>query len=191
MTKGKNLIIREVAKRYILNFLNKELETIKAGHSIKIIDLEKKIKIPLHIPEFDYEVNLTGSVDRIDEFDGTLRIIDYKTGKVFQGQVEVVEWEDLITDYDKYSKSFQILTYAYMLNTIEPFSSPAEAGIISFKNLLGDYYLKFGKKTAPRSKDKDQRITPETLDAFYMELKKLIVEICHPEIDFIEKEVMR
>lgn len=61
MTKGKNLIIREVAKRYILNFLNKELETIRAGHSIKIIDLEKKIKIPLHIPELDYEVNLTGS----------------------------------------------------------------------------------------------------------------------------------
>lgn len=189
MTRGKNLIILEVAKRYISNFINKEIQTLKAGHQIKIIDLEKELDILLDIPELNFPVHLRGTVDRIDEFDGTLRIIDYKTGKVNQGQVEIVDWKDMTLDYDKYSKSFQILAYAYMMNATERFSQPIEAGIISFKNLQGDYFLKFGKKPSARSREKDHSISEETLDAFQIELKKLIVEICNPEIDFIEKDV--
>ena len=189
MTKGKNLIILEVAKRYILNFINKEIETIKAGHQIKIIDLEKELDVLLDIPELDFKVRLKGTVDRIDEFNGTLRIIDYKTGKVSQGQVEVIDWEDITLDYDKYSKSFQILAYAYMMNKTQPFSQPIEAGIISFKNLQGDYFLKFGKKPSSRSQNKEQTISQDTLKDFQVELKKLILEICNPEIDFIEKDV--
>ncbi|MBA6151821.1 PD-(D/E)XK nuclease family protein [Gelidibacter maritimus] len=189
MTKGKNLIILEVAKRYISNFINKELETLKAGHEIKIIDLEKELDIAVEVPELDFKVRLKGTVDRIDEFNGTLRIIDYKTGKVNQGQVEIVDWEDITLDYNKYSKSFQVLAYAYMLSETEHLSNPVEAGVISFKNLQGDYFLKFGKKSAARSRDKDQTITKDTLDHFYEELKKLILEICDPEIDFIEKDV--
>lgn len=191
MTKGKNLIILEVAKRYISNFINKEIDTLKAGHRIKIIDLEKELNIPLDFPELEFKVHLRGTVDRIDEFDGTLKIIDYKTGKVAQGQVEIVDWEDITLDYDKYSKSFQILAYAYMMNATEKFSQPIEAGIISFKNLQGDYFLKFGKKPAARSREKDHSISEDTLNAFYTELKKLILEICNPEIDFIEKDVSR
>lgn len=189
MTKGKNLIILEVAKRYISNFINKEIETLKAGHQIKIIDLETELDVPFDIPELDFKVRLKGTVDRIDEFDGTLRIIDYKTGKVNPGQVEIVDWEDLTLDYEKYSKSFQVLAYAYMLNETAPLSKPIEAGVISFKNLQGDYFLKFAQKPSSRSRDKNQSITQQTLEDFYGELKKLILEICNPEIDFIEKDV--
>lgn len=189
MTKGKNLIILEVAKRYVLNFINKEIETLQAGNQIKIIALEKELNITVDMPELGFPVHLRGTVDRIDEFNGTLRIIDYKTGKVNQGQVEIVDWEDITLDYDKYSKSFQILAYAYMLNNTKQFSQPIEAGIISFKSLQGDYFLKFAKKPSARSRDKDHNISTETLDAFHLELKKLILEICNPEIDFIEKDV--
>src|SRR5690606_35473904 len=81
--------------------------------------------------------------------------------------VEIVDWEDITSDYNKYSKSFQILAYAYMLNATEGISQSLEAGIISFKNLQGDYFLKFGKKPSSRSRDKDHTITKETLDSFY------------------------
>src|SRR5690606_22462609 len=104
---------------------------------------EKEIKIPIQIPELNFPVYLKGTVDRVDNYNGTIRIIDYKTGKVEQNKVEIVEWEDMTTDYDKYSKSFQVLTYAYMLNELEAFSGSVEGGIISFKNLQGDYFLKF------------------------------------------------
>ena len=188
MTKGKNLIIFEIAKRYVHNFLNKELETVKAGNIIKIVALEKEIKIPITIPDLDFPVFLRGTVDRIDNYNGVTRIIDYKTGKVQQNKVEIVNWEDITSDYDKYSKSFQVLTYAYMLNEIEPFSNTVEGGIISFKNLQGDYFLKFAKKDkSGKGADKDNNITQETLEAFQLQLRGLIIEICNPNIDFVEK----
>ncbi|MCK7589406.1 PD-(D/E)XK nuclease family protein [Subsaxibacter sp. CAU 1640] len=188
INKGKNLIIFEIAKRYVNNFLNKELESIQAGNSIKILALEQEVKTEIRIAAIDFPITIKGNVDRIDEFNGTKRIIDYKTGKVEQHKVEVVDWEAILTDYDKYSKSFQVLTYAYILNAMEAFSSPIEAGIISFKNLQGDYFLKFAKKDkSGRGAQKEFAISSEILTAFETQLVVLISEICNPEIDFVEK----
>lgn len=187
-TTGKNLIIFEIAQRYISNFINSEIKLLKMGNQIKILAIEVEEKIELHIDGIPYPVYLTGKVDRIDEFNGVTRVIDYKSGKVGQNKVEIVNWEDLTTDYDKYSKSFQILSYAYMMHQKKKIKLPVEAGIISFKN-LNEGFLKFGVKESTRSQKKNQLITEETLNNFEVELKKLIIEICNPNIDFIEKEL--
>lgn len=184
-SKGKNLIIFEVVKRYISNFLDREITDVEAGNIIKIIKIEANLTLEVPIPELDFPVKINGKVDRVDEYNGQLRIIDYKTGTVKQGDVELIDWEELNQDY-KYSKAFQVLTYALMMNKEIPVNN-AEAGIISFKN-LGSGFLKFGTKTSPYSK-RDQQITTETLETFTVELKKLILEICDPNIPFIEKEI--
>ena len=187
-TKGKNLIIFEIAKRYISNFINSEIQSLKAGKKIKILAIEADEKIELKIDGLDFNVKLNGKVDRIDQFDGVTRVIDYKSGKVEQNKVEIVDWKNITTDYDKYSKSFQILCYAYMMHKQNLIQLPIEAGIISFKNLSSGF-LKFGKKASTHSRTKDQLITEETLNNFEIELKKLILEICNPELNFIEKEL--
>jgi hypothetical protein len=189
ITKGKNLIIFEIAKQYVLNFLNLEIADLKEGNTIKILDIEaENNKVKLNIPELNFPVYLNGKVDRVDEYNNTIRIIDYKTGRVNQNKVEIVDWENITLDYDKYSKSFQVLAYAYMLNRNKPFTKPVEAGIISFKNLKAGF-IKFAKKETVYSRSKETIISKETLNAFELELKKLILEICNPKIDFIEKEV--
>ncbi|MDG1728575.1 MAG: PD-(D/E)XK nuclease family protein [Algibacter sp.] len=188
ITKGKNLIVFEVAKRYVSNFLDLEIKALKAGDKIKIIAIEANNNITINISELDFPIRIKGKVDRVDACNGTTRIIDYKTGSVQQNQVEVVNWEDITTDYKKYSKSFQILTYAYMMHTSKEIQLPIEAGIISFKK-LNDGFLKFAKKESAFSRSKNTLITDDTLIAFENELKKLIIEICNPKIDFTEKEV--
>ncbi|WP_246124808.1 PD-(D/E)XK nuclease family protein [Algibacter pacificus] len=189
ITKGKNLIIYEIAKRYVSNFLNLEIEDLKAGNEIKIIAIESNNNVLIEIPELDFPVKLTGKVDRVDEYNGVTRIVDYKTGRVDSGKVEIVNWEDLTTDYTKYSKSFQVLTYAYMMLLSNEITLPVEAGIISFKNLKAGF-LKFSKKDkSGNGAKKDSLITQDTLDNFYIELKTLILEICNPNIPFTEKEV--
>lgn len=188
ISTGKNLIIFEIAKRYVSNFLNLEIKALKAGNEIKILAIEADNEIEINIPELDFPIKLKGKVDRVDECSGTIRIIDYKTGKVEQNQVEIVEWEDIATDYKKYSKSFQVLCYAYMMQASQNLKFPIEAGIISFKNLSSGF-LKFAQKESSSSRKKDSLITQETLLDFETELKKLIVEICNPKIDFVEKEV--
>lgn len=189
ISKGKNLIIFEIAKRYVSNFLDLEIADLKAGNCIKIIAIEANKNVSINIPGVPFPINLTGKVDRIDEYNGVVRIIDYKTGKVQQNQVEVIDWEDITTDYDAYSKSFQILTYAYMMHHSGDIKLPVEAGIISFKN-LNSGFLRFAKKNkSGAGAKKDFLINQDTLNAFEEELKKLIIEICNPNIDFVEKEV--
>ena len=186
-SKGKNLIIFEVVKRYISNFIDREITEVQAGNDIKIIKIEANLTLEIPISELGFPVKIHGKVDRVDEYNGQLRIIDYKTGNVNQGDVELIEWEELIQDY-KYSKAFQILTYALMMNKDIPLNN-AEAGIISFKN-LGAGFLKFGTKTSAYSK-REQQITSVTLENFTVELKKLILEICDQNIPFTEKEIER
>lgn len=189
ITKGKNLIILEIAKRYVSNFLNKEEASLKQGHKIKIIKVEEALNCNIEIDGLDFPIKLTGKVDRVDEFNGTLRIIDYKTGKVEQNKVEIVNWEDITTDYTKYSKSFQILMYAYMMSKKQAISLPVEAGIISFKNLAAGF-LKFAKKDRMGyGARKETLITQDVLNNFEQELKKLLLEIYTPDIAFIEKNV--
>ncbi|MDN3664819.1 PD-(D/E)XK nuclease family protein [Algibacter miyuki] len=189
ITKGKNLIIYEIAKRYVSNFLDLEITDLKAGNEIKIVAIESNNTVLIDIPELDFPVKLTGKVDRVDQRNGDIRIIDYKTGRVDAPKVEIVNWEDITTDYTKYSKSFQVLMYAYMMSLSNQIQLPVEAGIISFKNLNAGF-LKFSKKDKQGNGAKrDPQITQETLDNFYVELKHLILEICNPNIPFTEKEV--
>ncbi|MGH1385022.1 PD-(D/E)XK nuclease family protein [Kordia sp.] len=185
--RGKNLIIFNVAKRYVTNFLQQELQTLKSGKTLRILQIEQTLKAKVEIPELDFPVYIGGKVDRVDELDGVMRIIDYKTGKVSQGDVEIVDWDLLTQDY-KFSKSFQVLAYAYMIYQKQAFQQETEAGIISFKNLQSGF-LKFGTKESARSRNKNQVITLDTLDDFVVELKQLILEICNMNIPFTEKEV--
>ncbi|RFN59246.1 PD-(D/E)XK nuclease family protein [Marixanthomonas ophiurae] len=185
-SKGKNLIIFEVAKRYIENFINQEISEIEAGNEIKIISIENNLEVEVSISELSFPVKIKGKVDRVDEYNGQLRIVDYKTGKVAQNDVELVDWEEITLDY-KYSKVFQVLAYALMMNKKIPINN-AEAGIISFKNLSSGF-LKFGKKEKAGARTKDQIITQNTLDSFTVELKRLILDICNAEEPFTEKEI--
>ena len=185
ISKGKNLIIFEIAKRYVLNFINKEIEDLKQGNQIKIIGLEREVESKLFITEIGTEIKLTGKVDRIDQYNGVVRIIDYKTGKVTKDQVVISDWELLTTDYKKYSKSFQLLMYAYLLKHSGEIDLPVEAGIVSFKN-LNSGVLKF---LHMESKSKDPLISDSTLSSFEMELKRILIEIFDPEVNFIEKAV--
>tara|TARA_R110000868_G_scaffold97876_3_gene269322 strand:+ start:1338 stop:4100 length:2763 start_codon:yes stop_codon:yes gene_type:complete len=189
ITKGKNLIVFEIAKRYVSNFLTLEIDDLKQGNKIKILAIEAERKVLIDIPELPFPVNITGKIDRVDEYNGVTRIVDYKTGQVMQGEVETVNWEDITTDYKKYSKSFQILSYAYMMDVSGDIKPPVEAGIISFKNLKSGF-LKFAKKDkAGTHAKKDFSITAEVLENFSIELKKLILEICNLDIPFTEKDI--
>ena len=185
-SKGKNLIIFEVAKRFVENFINFEIDEIIDGKKIKILQIESNLSVTIPIAELNFPVRIHGKVDRVDECNGTLRIIDYKSGKVEQAHLNIVDWDDVTTDY-KFSKIIQVLAYAYMLYNDTPFKN-AEAGIISFKN-LGGGFLNFAKKEKPGRSPRNTAITIDVLTEYVEQLKKLILEICNKEVPFTEKEV--
>ena len=179
ITSGKNLLIYTVAQQFILNFLDTELAILNQGKQLKILELEHSLNGSVHVDGIDFPIQLRGEADRIDELDGVLRIVDYKTGNVTQNDLNIKDWETLTADY-KYSKSFQVLLYAYMyaeMNGLNFSTQPIESGIISFKNLKGGF-LKVNR----------QHVQADDMSNFVRELKQLLLQIFNPDIPFTEKE---
>jgi ATP-dependent helicase/DNAse subunit B len=179
--KGRNLLAFEVAKRNVFNFLKLELESIKNGDAIKIIALEQTFQRELNHPKLPFPVLIKGNVDRIEERNGTLRIIDYKTGKVEQKNVTLKDWTGLTEDI-KNEKIIQVLAYAFMYQH-ETKNSQIEAGIISFKNLKSGF-LPF---TFEENKVKTTVITEEIMENYLAQIVVLLQEILNVEIPFEEK----
>ena len=179
--KGRNLLAFEVAKRNVSNFLKVELESIKKGDAIKIIALEQTFERILQHPNLPFPVLIRGNVDRIEERDGKIRIIDYKTGKVEKANVTLKSWNGLIEDI-KSDKIIQVLAYAYMYET-EAKGKPIEAGIISFKNLKAGF-LPFNFKI---DKEVQTTISTEMLSNYLEQLVILLSEILDRETPFKEK----
>lgn len=181
---GKNKLIFEVCKAHIKRFLKQE-KKLAAKHQLKIVALEKELKAPLPIEGIEEKIYVRGFVDRVDELDGVLRIIDYKTGKVTAGDLKLSDFSMLKEDY-KYTKAMQVMLYAYMYTQSSGNSfETVESGVISFKN-LNSGFLKMN--FSDKFRGKDYQVTPDRIEEFLIEIKELIKEILNPEIPFVENK---
>ena len=179
--KGRNLLAFEVAKRNVSNFLKVELERIKNGDAIKILELEKTFGRKLEHPSLPFPVLIKGNVDRIEECNGIIRIIDYKTGKVEKPNVTLKSWKGL-TEEIKNDKIIQVLAYAFMYEK-EANGKPIEAGIISFKNLKSGF-LPFSFKDG---KEEKTTIDTDILNDYLEQMVLLLNEILDETKPFEEK----
>ena len=158
------------------------------NNKLKIIATEEDLSAEITVEGIDFPIKLHGQVDRVDELNGVLRIIDYKTGMVTALNLRVPEFE-ILRD-EKHLKAIQVLLYAYLFtkNKNHDFKQPLEAGIYSFKNLNSGFLpIDFA---LPRKKP-ETNITEEKLDQFITALKVYITEIYNPAIGFIEPADLR
>lgn len=174
---GKNLLIWEVSKKYIKNFISYEIRELE-GKQRKILGLEDEMKLQIKTQKND--VFLKGIIDRIDsDVNGTnIRIVDYKTGKVDARDLKPGNLDVLITE-TKYAKAFQVIFYKYLylksLNIKD--EDDIQTGIISIRNLTTGF-LEFKLKEE----------TENLLEEFEDLLQTLIDEIFDPEVDFTQTE---
>ncbi|WP_276964458.1 PD-(D/E)XK nuclease family protein [Chryseobacterium sp.] len=172
--KGMNYIHKAIAKKVIENVLNHDLELIKQGNKLEIIDIERRfenIDFPL---EGNDKISFFGFIDRIDKLNGTLRIIDYKTAKIKNLNVKIDQ-----DNADKYfhnserKQALQLCIYHYVVQHLPEFwGFPIETGIWSFADAKkGMVSLQFDKGN---------------IDDAMKSVKSLILEILNPDINFVE-----
>lgn len=183
LSTGKNRLVFEVSNQYVKRFLSMEKTFLNDNHQLKILGTEVPLEAEFNFSGIDTPIKIKGIVDRVDECDGVIRIIDYKTGRVTSSDLKVLDFEK-INDF-KYSKAIQLLLYAYLYTHNHSLDSEKQfqAGIISFKNLKsGLLKINFSSSI----KNPDQQISQERLQEFMLQIEKLLQEIYNPKIPFKE-----
>ncbi|MFS4415573.1 PD-(D/E)XK nuclease family protein [Maribacter sp. 2307ULW6-5] len=184
LARGKNYLSYHVIQQYIQRFLDQEMEHVEQNR-VKLLGLELNLRMALPKPLLGQEVFLHGKLDRVEQCNGEMRIIDYKTGRVNASDVSVFLWEDIWRE-DRHKTAFQLLCYALMFSQGRD-ALPMRAGIVSFKNLAAGTMF-FAKKASARAREKDPSITKDTLDAFLEMLYALLYEMTDTDIPFKEKK---
>lgn len=181
--RGKNLLAYETAKRSIANFLKWEKQSLLDGDAIKILKLEQHFERTIEDEKLPFPVKIAGYIDRIEERNGIIRIVDYKTGQVRKENLLLSDWKDFLSEPKK-NKIIQLLSYVYMY---EPYvkDQEIETGIISFKNLSSGF-MKFGFKYD--KSDIQDTITSEIMEQFKKQMVELLAEILNQNIAFSDAE---
>jgi len=135
---GSNYVTFEIMKKLIQNFLKKEKETISKGNKIKIISIEEKFNKSLEIKGLNFPINIKGTVDRIDFYNNTLRIIDYKSGVINKSNLSFKDWNSIVND-EKKSALFQVLIYSYVFRDKIIKNKEVQAGVIPFNNYNNEF----------------------------------------------------
>jgi len=106
--EGYYLIAFEVMKKYIKTVIDYD----KNYTPFQLLGLEQKFTIQLKINE-NYSITLGGTIDRIDQKDRNVRIIDYKTGLP---ENSISNLNDLFDPLNKNRKEniLQIFIYSYL-----------------------------------------------------------------------------
>lgn len=173
---GINYLAMQVAKRYIERFLDLEIEQV-TKNQIELLYLEKSFKVEVPLTSVNYPVFIGGNVDRVDRFNGKIRVIDYKTGKVEGKDVIIKDLDNLFTDIS-HDKILQLSCYVWMLQEVFP-GEEIQAGIISFR-ALNQGFLDLKVQTGYRQ----YQTIDQDWDKIKEQLQMLIAEILLKEHPF-------
>jgi len=178
-------VIRNFLKSY-LSFEKEFLTGLEANGSIlTILKLEEELATNITLQGSNTMVRLRGNVDRMDEIDGTVRIIDYKTGMVTPAELTLVDWENFKVG-KKLDKAFQVLVYAWLVWQSSGEENPQyESGVISMRK-LSEGFIKFGLRTGLNQRD--TAVNHEVLGQFELYLRQTIDGLFDQGIPFEQTE---
>ncbi len=154
LDSGMNLILLNIAEKILTGHFENEIETGQYPQEILALEKLLIVSTSIKIGEEIIEIKVAGKIDKIDIQGNNLRVIDYKTGKVeekninFKDKLTYEEKEfKLLTD-KRLDKLRQLWLYRYLVlksihttnglaigeKNIHPNQYDVEPGIYSFRN---------------------------------------------------------
>ena len=129
--KGKNVIIIETVKKYVERVIEIDRKVVENENDLRIIAVEKEFETKIKDGSKKYKIR--GKIDRVDQVNGELRVIDYKSGKKISRRDVTIKENNEITK-EKGIYNLQLLIY--MLGTEKEFKGKKiKSGIINLKNI--------------------------------------------------------
>ena len=141
MESGNNELVLNAVKKYIRQML----EYDKRVAPFRMVAMETRFHVPVEVEIGGavHRVYIGGFIDRVDQTDEGIRIIDYKTGS------DTTDFKDIASVFDtenptRNKAAFQTMLYCLMYDYERPGTLPLIPGIYNTKLLFGkdyDYHL--------------------------------------------------
>ncbi len=175
---GRNLIVSEIIRKYVYKILENDEENAP----FKLLFLEKlfSCEIPIQNQSGLLSIKLGGKIDRVDEINAQVRIVDYKTGQVKNRFTSIKDLFDQ-GKFNRNSSILQVLLYSFI------FSESTDNNNIIPK-------LVFIRKLFNSDNDNSIQIRNNKLysnlefynikDQFKKNLQSIVAEIFNPQIPF-------
>lgn len=173
--EGKRIVVKEVVKTFLRKVLDRDAEY--APFEIRM--LEEDFNETIDLPS-GKRVRVGGKIDRADASRGTVRVVDYKTGK---DELTFDDIESLFNGEKKHNKAaFQTILYAYVyfLHHNSP-TEKIQPGLMNRNSLFGRDF-KFGLRVGG-SKEPMDDVKP-LLQEFGQRLHQVVAEIFNPSVPF-------
>lgn len=154
---GKNLL----AKGLVIKIAKQILGYDKADAPFRIVGLEEtgaqgyRMNLPIQSTKGKQYVQIKGIIDRIDEKDGVIRIIDYKTGKAEKHVETIPSLFDPNIGKKRNSYAFQTFLYALLYYEKTQTSQAIQPGLYNVRELFKkEFDMHFQFKGVPEGPEK-------------------------------------
>jgi len=130
---GKNIIAFQAILKNVKELINSDISKVEKGTKIKVLIIEELLTVNLKTTNSEIKFALKGKMDRVQEEDGVLHVLDYKTGNVEPNKLTFTDNEDIIQS--KKTNIVQLACYNLIVSSTLNLNKPFKSGIISFKHI--------------------------------------------------------
>ncbi|WP_113922952.1 PD-(D/E)XK nuclease family protein [Cognataquiflexum aquatile] len=180
---GQMAIVRDVMQKYMVRLL--EIDEEDAPFRLLSMEKAHKSQFEINTGTGIKKISLKGFIDRVDEKDGTIRLIDYKSGgdkKDFSNVASLFDREDK----NRNKAAMQTMYYGLLYQAMHPENSkPLKPALFNFKEI-------FKEDFNPYLKNKEQKSEVQDYIEYAVEyesgLRKMLEEMYDPEVSFSQTD---
>ena len=183
---GRDLLSVKVAETYVNRVLIQDiayLEKFGAGAlQMRGVEIDGNVELNVSLPQPFTRVRLAGRIDRIDELsDGTIRVLDYKTGKVDAEDLALSSIDELTGEKGR-PKAAQLVLYGLMMQQHEQ-GRNYQFGIATLQSSKPPVLLSINKQTSFTIDDVRNMFRPV--------ITSQVLEMADPEVAFTQTEDLK
>ncbi|MBR07442.1 MAG: hypothetical protein CMP48_07125 [Rickettsiales bacterium] len=188
--EGRTLIAADVLKKFIEKILDYDMKYAP----FKIIGLEAStregfaMEFPIKVSGKEKKIRIRGIIDRIDQKEGKVRVIDYKTGRDEKDFTTIAALVDR-QEKSRRKAAFQVFFYSYLFyKKFQGDYEVIEPGLFNSRDLFSDdFEWRIFDKQNKTSVAEFRQYLPE----FEQGLTDLLTEMYDPEIPFDQTDDLK
>jgi RecB family exonuclease len=130
---GFEAVVADVVEQFAYRFL--DIDAKRVPFKVHHLEVTFKQELDLTVQGQPQRILLKGNIDRVDEKDGVVRMVDFKTGN---DKIEFASVQELLTPHgEKLNKgALQTLLYAYMFSKAHPQYKHFEPALVVLRHTL-------------------------------------------------------